>query len=611
MAEVPSAVARYLNIKEKRTTAYTLFERACIAGANLDRIGGVMIDDFKRVKLALPLTFAYICAFTGILIALTYIGADSVLTSPYLSLAKDPSAICEDVPQPVTGTFEGSWDGKWVTDKDWDPSKSLFVLEFLGSSVSNQEYKEIFQDFAVQLGVLGKKAESRNSAFAYLMYSSYTLVYGGSNLRFYSSADATDIFFNQLLTATVSSRNGTCDSFKTTGNYVRGSYDSARKAIVAEIPIILNATYLGNALNKNLLSNYRETCPQVFKVFDVEDPAIAFTRGNNAAKFSFDINSMITVLTINMGFNQVKDLTKISAQVRMKFSGGIQPIEDFDKLIGYIDEYSFSPDKTPVYCYDKSKLSGLTQAQIDGPDICFLATHDEGQIVTQLYYPVLSQMANNPLQSDAYGNLRMDACQCPDQKYNAYCNYQDVLWGLIFDPGNSTNTGRLKDIALAAQAKIVSDPDTGDIAFARYFEQVLGFSANVDYARATASQVIPGAWANGKSYEGLLQDAWDNLCPWGTCAAFVFESYSDETTYPYLGLNKYHVQLSDFSGQTFADPNYAINGSRLHKLQMCTDTLSMGDALAGLGSKPPITLIQTYYQCRPKIAQVSFFVFYR
>jgi hypothetical protein len=306
--------------------------------------------------------------------------------------------------------------------------------------------------------------------------------------------------------------------------------------------------------------------------------------------------------------NQVKGLTKISSQVRMKFPGGIQPIEDFDKLVAYIDPYSFSPDKTPVYCYDKSKLSGLTQAQLDGPDICFLANHDEGQIVTQLYYPVLSQMANNPAQSDAYGNLRMDACQCPDQKYNAYCNYQDVLWGLIFDPGNSTNTGKLKDIALAAQGLIVANPDTGDIDFAQYFEQVLGFSANVDYAKATASQTIPGAWASGKSYEGLLKDAWDVVCPWGTCVAFVFESYADETTYPYQGLNKYHVQLSDFSGETFADPNYGINGTKLHKLQMCTDTLSMADALAGLGSKPPITLTQKYYQCRPKVSQVSILV---
>ena len=620
MDRLPHAVARYLDFKERKTTLYKSLERACIAGANLDRLGGVAVDDFKHLGLALPLTALYIAAFIGILIGLTALGTASQLDSPYLALTVDPKGKCDEVPQPVSGSFEGSWDGKWQTDPDFDASKSLFIVEFVGSSVSNAEYTSIFKDFATQLAVLGNKAKTRNSAFANLMYASYTLVYSGSNLRFYSSADATQIFFQQLLTATVSSRWGTCDAYKVTGKYISGQYDSAKKAIVAEVPILLNDTYLGNSLNKKLLRNYTESCPQQLKIFNVLDPSVAANKGDAAMRFTFDINTMITVLTTNLGFNSAASLTRLDASIKISENGGKPPIKDYDKLVAYMDPNSFSPDKTPMYCYDKTLLTWLTPAQVAGPDICFLATHDDGQNVVMLYYPVLTQLANDPTQTDKFGNMLMNACQCPYQKKNAYCNYQDDLWGLVFDAGNSTHPGRLQDIALAGQAFLVADPENGDIAFSKYWEKVMGFTANVDYAHTTADLPITadyvsvvdgtihtggGAWANGKSYKSMLRDAWDTVCPWGTCSAFVFESYADETTFPYLALNKYHVQLAQFSGETFVDPNYTINPTKRHKLQMCTDTLSMSDAMAKLGQKAPITLTQRYFQCRPNLTTVS------
>lgn len=152
--------------------------------------------------------------------------------------------------------------------------------------------------------------------------------------------------------------------------------------------------------------------------------------------------------------------------------------------------------------------------------------------------------------------------------------------------------------------------NSGDIDAVLYFNEMLGYSANSDYARQQADVPLKSftddngrfynnSWAGGKSYNQLLRKAWDNICPWGTCASFVFESYSDDTTYTYLGLNKYHVQLADFSNQSFYDPNYNITKGQKHKLTMCADTISQTKAMSILGRYPPVQLIQTYFECRP------------
>jgi hypothetical protein len=208
----------------------------------------------------------------------------------------------------------------------------------------------------------------------------------------------------------------------------------------------------------------------------------------------------------------------------------------------------------------------------------------------------------------------MEPCTCPDKAKSAYCNYQDVIWGLIFDQGNSTSPGRLQDIALAAQNFLVNDKENGDISFGAYFEEMLGYTANVDYGRKTADQPIQFDWSkdpstgNFRSYKQLLKSSWDKICPWKTCSAFVFESYADDTTYPFIGLNKYHVQLADLSNEApFQDSSYLTNPTAFHKQQMCTDTLSQPTAIEMLASVPPITLTQKYYQCRPTLRNVSVF----
>jgi len=630
---VPGTVAKYLKFEAKRKTLYQTLERVICGHANLAQIGGVEMEDLKPLRIALPVSAVYIAAFVGILISLTILTYEQ-LSSPYLSLSKDPSATCIEVPLSVTGTFEASWDGYWQTNKNFDQGKSLYAVSLVGSSVSTANFTAIFDKFESTLALYGAKAKKRNSAFALLYYASFTLVDKASNMRFYSTAEATDIFFNQLYSTTVSSRNGTCGSRKTTKKYIAGTYDRAEKALVAEVPFILNETYLGNSA-VGLTSAYAETCPTVFRQWqnlDVQynksksgnpaaDPATAANKGHATVKYVFDINAAILAMSINQGFNSVKNLIPLTAKIRIRDAnnGGKAPIKDYDKLVAYMDPNSFSPDKIPIYCYNRTAMSWLTddQRSSSSPDICFLGSHDDGQNFVTLYYPVMAQMANNNDYVDNYGNKRMDPCDCSRQKI-AYCNYQDVIWGMIFDRGNKTAPSRLHEIALRAQKFIIDDAEDGDISATEYFQAMLGYSCNVDYGRNVASEPIrqksPATntfWAEDKvagknqSYADFLKTEWDKICPWGTCASFIFESYADETTYPYLALNKYHVSLTDFPGtETFVDKTYNINPDKEHKLTMCTDTISNTESMYKLGLEPPVPLTQQYFQCRPTVQTV-------
>ena len=162
-----------------------------------------------------------------------------------------------------------------------------------------------------------------------------------------------------------------------------------------------------------------------------------------------------------------------------------------------------------------------------------------------------------------------------------------------------------------------------------YFADMLGYSANVEYdvvhsnfsidsfyapanntlglpegtfidnswAGSTKTANTANTFSGGKSYVELLAEAWKKICPWGTCGAFVIETFVDETTYTYMGMNKYHVIMSDFSGKKFQDSNYTSNPTMFHKQMMCVDTISQAAAMAKLAAQPPITLVQDYFEC--------------
>ena len=630
--EIPASVIEYLDIQLQKRTLYSrLEEYACDAAP--EAVGGVLLDDLRKYYLALPVGFLYVAAFAGILIGLTTIGVQNTITSKYLSLSKlDSGATCKEVPAAQSGIYRGTWDGYWNTQAGYDPSKSLFVLEFSGANVGNLGFSATMGQFAHQLNRLGRMAESRNTAWAQMVYASYSFTSVKSNMKFYSSADAKDIFFQQLLTATISGHNGTCNSYATTGRRIDGSFDYAYSQLVAKVPLAGEdkkyLTYIGESLNTTKRNMVPETCPDIVQLNRMlYNPSTAANKAGDALIFNFDINSIISAISLNLGIVNTTNLVRTTVKLRTKEVGGYTPIKYFDKIRAYFDPNSFSPDLSPLYCYDKVALGAegvLTPEQVAGPEICFLGSHNPGQDVMQLFYPTMSQVANNPYKTDSHGNLKMDPCQCPDQKYSAYCNYQDVIWGMVFDSGNSTYTGRLHEIAFKAQSFMLGktfggDPVNGDILAQRYFEEMLGYSANVDYARDTSNQKIGAlskdqfnaatgakqtkgvgnAWAGGKSYNQLLKASWAKICPWGTCAAFVFETYADMTNFGYQGLNKFHVQMAEFSNITFVDANYTSSPNALHKLQMCTDTITMAAAMAKLSLVPPIPLVQSYYECTP------------
>ena len=443
---VPAQLMRVLDIHIRKKHPCVAFREKVVATAP-PTFGGVYLLDLNKYHLAFPLALLYCGGFMGLLVYLTYSGTVTLVGQKYLSLENsDSNSVCTTLPQAVTGLFEGTWDGTWITNSSFQYSKSIFKLEFTESHIDNEAYTKVMNSFAQQMNVYGQKGISRASLWSELIYASYSFRDTASHMHFFSSADASDMFDTQIYTSTISSQYGTCKTSNSTGGkFIFARLDEATSCIVVSVPILppvdyINARFpVGGPLEQALVDPCPHQIPLIKNAF-LYNPSTAANE-EFFINFKFDISTIITVLTLNLGLSRASGLERIEAKINIKTAAqnGRNPIPNFDKINAYIDPFSFSPDRTPVYCYDKVAL-GLTQAQIDGPDMCFLGSHNDGQNTVQFFYPTVIQMANNPKKTDVFGNLKMDECKCPRDAQNAFCNYQDIIWGMIYDFGSRSVT---------------------------------------------------------------------------------------------------------------------------------------------------------------------------
>ena len=431
MSRIPSNVAAVLSIEARKKGWYAKLED-WLLNLSPPTIGGVELRDMSRFNLTVPIASLYVITYTCILIGLTFYGTRVQLNTKYLALdTNDPNSICKEVPQSVSGTYEGTWDGYWVTDQEFDFAKSLFAIEFTGSAIDVVDYHAAMQSFADKLAAYGEMAKNRNIAWAMLLYGSYSFNVPSARMRFYSTAEGSSLFFNKVQSISLSGRNGICNPYPTTDQFISGSFDRPTKSLLVTVPIIHSTTNLkamGDGFNASLTSKFEETCPNITKFFNplAFNPALGSNR--ESLGFHFDINTIITVLSLNLGITKASDLTKISAKINLRV-GDPYPILNYDDLVAYIDPISYSPDRVPVYCYDKtSPALKLSAAQVAGPDICFLGSHEDGQENVVLFFPTMAQVWNNPKRMNSHMNAAMQVCKCPlDKVTETLCRQHPAL----------------------------------------------------------------------------------------------------------------------------------------------------------------------------------------
>jgi hypothetical protein len=87
---------------------------------------------------------------------------------------------------------------------------------------------------------------------------------------------------------------------------------------------------------------------------------------------------------------------------------------------------------SPFFCVDKhavreQKIAMIDDAQLNGPDLCFVVQQTEIGLQPLLYYPITQSFSQNTT-SSIY-----DHCKCPQDALNPDCNKRNIVIGLFYD----------------------------------------------------------------------------------------------------------------------------------------------------------------------------------
>jgi hypothetical protein len=118
----------------------------------------------------------------------------------------------------------------------------------------------------------------------------------------------------------------------------------------------------------------------------------------------------------------------------------------------------------------------------------------------------------------------------------------------------------------------------------------------VSWRNETSGQIWDYSWAAGLSLSQLAQREFQVICD-GKCGLIFFYTYSYKgETSANTPLNKYDVSLSQLIANATQLRNTFLNMDLPQ--QMCVDTLSQPRALSRLAQRPPVTLVQAYFECQ-------------
>lgn len=493
-------------------------------------VGGVDLDDLEKVTPGFPIIISilYAAGYFFCLIFLTYTGTMYAMNQKFLSLTKDDSSfICNEVPISVTGSYEGDYSGNFITQSDFNYNKSIFAVEFTGSKITTQQYTETMTTFKTKLSALGKKGARRSLTWNIVVWSSFAFYDDSTNLRFYSTADATIIFDKIVALATISDRNGVCTGYTdSTKSYISGSFQDGRLEITVPMQI-------DNRLIDNFFPTYWNstapyiyynipTCPMQSSIDQwLTNPTLKFYSAYRQAKsvtLGFHIRSIILAVSLNMG------ITSIDGLVQTKNLN----TENGD-MIAYVDPYYSTMD--PVYCIQKSSsLYSLDDSQINGPEVCFLLVGSFDPMSPGIHnyiYPAISQLYQDWNQTDLVFNPLYSQCKCPDDKDNQQCNAQQFGIGLVYD--SVTNAQGLQipiDLALRMQRFVLDDPVDGDQSMMDFISPIFSYTSNIYGSTQSSDLPLPFSFASHSpinySWKNLLQNSYDAICP--TCGTILFQT---------------------------------------------------------------------------------------
>jgi hypothetical protein len=101
-------------------------------------------------------------------------------------------------------------------------------------------------------------------------------------------------------------------------------------------------------------------------------------------------------------------------------------------LPGFYYFDTFYPSMSPFFCVDKQavqkqKIVIINDAQLNGPDLCFVVQQTELGLQPLFYYPITQSFSQN-ITSGVF-----DHCKCPQDALKPDCNKRNTVIGLFYD----------------------------------------------------------------------------------------------------------------------------------------------------------------------------------
>ena len=257
------ALAVKVNLLRKQSLQKKI-ETRLISGA-FETFGGVKMSELKDRGYAYPVLFLFNAIFFTTLIYLTVSNMQAEKQNQFLSLESNSTTqVCFEVPQSLSGKFEGDTDGNWETTNDFNYNSSLFYLTFTGSQIDNEQYSSVMTKFSNRLALLGAKAARRDEAWNAMVWSSWSFADDATNMKFTSTADAGIIYNQDVIVGIISSSTGVCQNL-----HQYGSFSSVEKSLSYNIPSptypdqVLNVT--GNLQQGIYTSTAYDFCPSMWQ----------------------------------------------------------------------------------------------------------------------------------------------------------------------------------------------------------------------------------------------------------------------------------------------------------------------------------------------------------
>ena len=215
-------------------------------------------------------------------------------------------------------------------------------------------------------------------------------------------------------------------------------------------------------------------------------------------------------------------------------------------------------------------------------------------------FPFLSFFVHHLLATDLFA--KYVHCSCPDNRETEECQQRNFVVAMFFD--QSQNLTQSFKFGANMQQFLVNDHINGDLTMQEKITPFISSALqlaplfNGALSNIQAPNTPDYSFMHGTSAE-THKIEWQNICPWGTCGAIVIQTYKGVDNNEFLPLNSEEFQIAQDPALTDTFP-FLLHGGKTIKLPrtMCENALYNENAMTRLSAKPPVSLVQPYFQCR-------------